>query len=427
MKNVLLFHLESLSNLIFQTNQECFPNLRKFIGEAVYYPNYYSTATSTYMVITDLFFGDNLQFEKSKHLEDIFSVKPSKESVFDKLSGTGYKTKCYCYGFKAGEKAKKHVKVYCSKAECWESSDDYEAMAKDLKTFFSKDTPFAVFVQDLESHWMNLDAFSDGNKSSYDLFKHKYKMLDRTFGMVIEKLIETGHYDDTLILAYGDHGDDLWGHGLHEGYTHAIEPFPFLVNCPLIIKNGPYCDEYMLLSTLDLYDLILSAKGMFDCKEKRKFAVSRNLFSGQDNCENSFNKSYMVTDGRYSLLVSAKGLRLYCNGVDAASGRNMLDFFTLKDNRIAYNSNFNHVKSSHYKFFMTDSQIAEFENEFQILSKRLREYVGTIYDGACSAMNFDCIDYSMEIEGGAELQRDLSRRKKVGLVKTIVKRLIGYR
>ena len=56
MKNIVLFHLESLNNVIFNMNQECFPNLRNFIKDATYYPNYYSTATSTYMVITDLFF-----------------------------------------------------------------------------------------------------------------------------------------------------------------------------------------------------------------------------------------------------------------------------------------------------------------------------------------------------------------------------------
>ena len=425
MKNVLLFHLESVSNLIFRTNPDCFPNLIKFIRDAAYYPNYYSTATSTYMVITDLFFGDNMQFEKSNDVEDIFSIKPTKKSAFDKLFERGYKTKCYCFGFKAGEKAKEHAKVYCSKAECWESPNDIDGMVEDLKDCFREDVHFAVFVQDLESHWMNLEAFSDGKKSSYDLFMYKYKMLDRTFGRVLDALRESGKYDDTLIVAYGDHGDDLWGHGLHEGYTHAIEPFPFLVNCPLVIKNGPECDTKALISTLDLHDLIFSAsvvENISFCK-KRNVLVSRNLFSSQHNCEESFNKSYMVTDGKYSLLVSGNGLRLFCNGIDPACGRNMLDFFILKGNKIVYNKSFDQLHSSHYKFFMTCNQVTEFENVFNTLFRELNNYVTNVYGTDNSKMDFCNIDYSDEVKNNEGLQLELSARRIINTVKGFVKKI----
>lgn len=405
-------------------NPDWFPNLRAFIQEAQYYPHYYSTATSTYMVITDLFFGDSMQFEKSNYLEDIFSIQPTKVSAFDKLAEFGYKTKCYCYGCNAEEQARKHVKVYSLRAECWESLNDVKGMLTDMKDYIGRDEPFAVFVQDFESHLMNMEDFADGIKSSYDLFADRYRMLDNTFGLVIDTLKNSGKYEDTVIIAYGDHGDDLWGHGLHDGYTHAIEPFPCMINCPLVIKNGPELQQNKLLSTTDVYDVIMSAVHDNESFEQLEFAFSRNLFSGQESSENSFNKSYMVTDGRYSLLASIKGMGLYCNGIDAASSKNMLDFFYLKDGEIIYNTNFYHVSSSHYKFFMSEKQIEEFRSEFRVLVRELKKHVSSIYEDTKSQMAFDKIDYSDELKNGQEFQRELKRRSILGKVKCVIKKIM---
>lgn len=427
MKNILLFHLESVSNLIFRTNPECFPSLIKFLDEAEYFPNYYSSATSTYMVITDLFFGDSLQFEKSNYLEDIFSIKPTKQSIFDKLAEIGYKTKCYCYGVKAGEKARKHVEVYCSKAECWESASDLDSMIDDLYSNFKMSNRFAYFIQDLESHWMNIDTFSDGRKSSCELFKIKYQMLDRTFGLVINALKNSGKYEDTMIIIYGDHGDDFWGHGLHDGYTHAIEPYPFLVNCPLIVKNGPVLNKHSLLSTVDLFKIMMSEVHGGHDEFQNECVFSRNLFSGQKISESSFNKSYLATDGNYSLLVSSKGVKLFCNNLDVANGKNMLDFFNLLDGEIFYNKRYNHLRSSHYKLFMTDLQILEFQRVFKDLYKNLQNYVEIIYGSNDSEMNFNEIDYTSEGYRECGLGQRLFIRNFLFNIKAFIKMLIGYK
>lgn len=38
-----------------------------------------------------------------------------------------------------------------------------------------------------------------------------------------------------MIIAFGDHGDDFWGHGFNGGYTHGIEPYTPLVHTPAFI------------------------------------------------------------------------------------------------------------------------------------------------------------------------------------------------
>lgn len=424
MKNIVLFHLESLNNVIFNMNQECFPNLRNFIKDATYYPNYYSTATSTYMVITDLFFGDTFQFEQSDYLEDIFSVKAKKESIFDLLSKYGYKTKCYCYGDQEKELARKKMKIFCSAAPCWESVNDQKGLITDIENFLKTDKQFAIFIKDVESHWMNLEWHKQvsGFKSSQDLFKYKYYMLDKTFGKVMEAIKNSGQYENTLVIAYGDHGDEFFGHGLHDGYTHAIEPFPFMVNCPLVIGNTNVALKGSVISTIDIYEIIMSALHNKVYESSRSFAFSRNLFSKQKVSIKSFNKSYMATDGKYSLQVSKKGLSLFWCQADICNGRNLLDFFSLVNGRLMYRAIYNNLKSSHYKYIMNKDAQEDINNEFYILLNKLRNFVDSTYGREIDDLNFSKINYSSDVCSSGWKFRLYSRsilKKMVSLIKRV--------
>ena len=399
MKNLVLFHLESLNNVIFKMHPDCFPKLRCFIEEATYYSNYYSTATSTYMTITDLFYGSTMQFEKSSYLEDIFSVKSQKISIFDWLKDRGYETKCYCFGDQEGTEAKKYANVFCGGAAFWESLNDKNCMLRDVETVFSKKEPFAVFFMDSESHWMNTQMYTEKleKKAIPEIFNYKYKMLDETFGMVIESLKKSGQYDETVVVAYGDHGDEFFGHGLHDGYTHAIEPFPFMVNCPLIVRNAQIRETGNVISTVDVYDIIKSSLYGRLCECGRKFAFSRNLFSRQGVSKKSFNKSYMVTDGRYSLMVSQQGLSLYWCQADVYNGRNLLDFFKLTNKKICYKEIYHNLKGSHYKYIMNEIEQEIIVDEVRVLKKKLQDFIRVIYEGEVDELKFDKINYSHDV------------------------------
>lgn len=426
MKNVLIFHLESVSNVILKMHEKCFPNLRKLINENDFYPNYYSTATSTYMVVSDLFFGDTTQFEKSEYLEDIFSVEPISKSILDNLYSLGYRTKCYCYGFSEKEEASKHVNVYSRLGEYWETLSDVEGMLHDIRDYISQDLPFAIFVHDIESHWMNMQHIGNDEVSSRVLFFEKYYMLDRTLGKVLDELRKSGKYDETLIVIYGDHGDDLWGHGLHDGYTHAIEPYPFMVNCPLVLinNNKDILSNTALVSTIDIYDVINEYVGIDFKVNKREFTFSRNLFANQDVSRKSFNKSYMVTDGNYSLLVSGFGLKMYCNVLDITNNRNLLDFFELSHSgNLKYKNIFNNISASHYKYFMTSAQIQDICHEFSILFKALKGYLDELYHAQESRMDFSRIDYSIDVSKKSLLFR-LYRRYIICRLKSLIKHVL---
>ena len=70
MRNLLLIHLESLNDTNYQTNKELFPTLRKWEQKSLSFSRYFSTATSTLMVLSDLAYGGMLHNEPCDGLAD---------------------------------------------------------------------------------------------------------------------------------------------------------------------------------------------------------------------------------------------------------------------------------------------------------------------------------------------------------------------
>lgn len=70
MRNLLLVHLESLNYIVYQANKTIFPTLRYWEQRSLSFCNYFSTATSTMMVLSDLAYGGILQNEPCESLTD---------------------------------------------------------------------------------------------------------------------------------------------------------------------------------------------------------------------------------------------------------------------------------------------------------------------------------------------------------------------
>ena len=203
--------------------------------------------------------------------------------------------------------------------------------------------------------------------------------MDKTFSCLKKLLINEGRYEDTVFVLYGDHGDELWGHHIYNGHTHAFEPYLSLCNTPLIIhtagqKYGK--KENFLIGTSSVCNLI---RNLLEPQKEEfefdKFVYSRNLFSRQSLNLNGFNKSYTVTDGKYSLMVSHKGLEMYLNKLDFTGSRNFLDFFKLSHGTIKYIKRFSYIRSAHYRAFMIPEFINELESVFNILKGQLSEHI----------------------------------------------------
>ena len=384
MKNIVIVHLESLSNGILKLNQDLFPNIIQWKKKMEEYTNYYSTATSTLMVMTDLFFEDTSLFEDSTYLHSLAKTKKSKKSLFDRLHEDGYHTHLLYYGLSENlRQVRENLQEILAEAgNAWYGDTDKELQNKLLEIIGSQE-PFALFIEENASHISYTgERISKEKHSGYHIFRERYSILDKTVGLLFEILQQKDILENTLVLLYGDHGEEFWFHGLHEGYTHAIEPFTDMVNCPLLIYDGKNENKVndSLVDTTDIGSIIKNKVGLNTKPVKKDYVISRNLFAKQIRLEKVFNKSYSITDGRYTLLLSKKGLALYINEMDMYNLCNILDFFVLQGEELVFRKECKKLISSHIKYFMTEEQQRETTEEFYMLREWLKNYINQLPD-----------------------------------------------
>ena len=122
------------------------------------------------------------------------------------------------------------------------------------------------------------------------------------------------------------------------------------------------------------------------------------------------------------LIVSNNGLEMYMNTIDYSSKCNILNFFKLKNNKIYYNSVFDFLMSSHYKYFMTKKTIEDITAEFSLLREKLYEHLLELYDGKIRDMNFAKINYEIKYANKYNiLKRRALKRKLKDLIKSVLK------
>lgn len=92
MKNLMMIHLESLNYRLFMSFPEVFQFLHRIKQDGLFFNHYFSTATSTLMVIGDIVYGGKEQYEMCSSLDDIPKEYYYKQSLFDELKARGYRT-----------------------------------------------------------------------------------------------------------------------------------------------------------------------------------------------------------------------------------------------------------------------------------------------------------------------------------------------
>ena len=156
-RNLLILHLESLSMFIYRMHPELFPFLRELERKTVFFPKYYSTATSTWMVISDLLYGNIHQFETCSSLNDVPKEYWSKSSLLDDLEEEGYKTNVAMYPFAYDLDGVKNRKLLGMNQEfnVWNQYEEYlKAITNGME-----EEPFAICGYNFVSHinlWLGL-------------------------------------------------------------------------------------------------------------------------------------------------------------------------------------------------------------------------------------------------------------------------------
>ncbi len=441
MRNVLFIHLESLNYIVYQANKGLFPTLQRWEQKSISFSNYFSTATSTMMVFSDLAFGGMLQNEPCNSLTDGLQKYCYNTSLFDDLQKEGYQVKMVAYPFTNCEDVEKsnerHFVGYGMELEEISPYTDY---LEALDNAITKEKPFAVWACNYINNVSCYSFMEDiPSQTGLDMWEIGYSHMDNCVNDLLNILEKKDLVENTIIVFYGDHGDDLFSHGRHRGLTHAIEPYAGLIHTPFWIYDNRFQPEevHHLINTIDIRFIIKELLGLPDKVEKklriddlklpiREYSLARNVYAGQKVQEGSFHKAYSLTDGTFLFLAGDEGMELFHIGMDAPCQHNLLDYFIFQNNALTLNKELYNKMRFHFPSVLDKSALIQIEQIFYRFRKRLRQKVESIYQYA-ESLNCDLeIDFKSIRYGWEEREKRLyEKTHKLSIISEILNHILN--
>ena len=389
-KNLLFLHLESVSNTILWQYRIELATTWRIFQHSFAYTHYYSSSVSTDTVLDELLYGTS----------DVYDASPKFGERFD-LTNPALAAAVTCnslesFAFFEGYDYFNFIEYpWCNGIE--DSTHFYHpnmelvvARLKDrMRAGATSGKPFVLHFRVVVSHMAYDDPVKIRAATFSERFRLGYQRQDQAVAMAMSALDELGLLENTTVVFYGDHGDELWSHGLNTGYCHSIIPYASLCWTPLFIyehgKPGGVSDR--IVSTIDLRESLVKRmcpeynpenhpvgvslknrlgetkspprgwpvdgvlppfrstrfEGIDAFNEERELAFTQNLFALQleySDPECGLTKGYSVTDGIYRVVVASGGdnpkagggIEFFCDRLDPFNKRNLLDFFKLDPN-----------------------------------------------------------------------------------------------
>lgn len=417
MRNLVLVHLESLNMLNYRMNASAFPTLYMLEAGALAFEKYYSTATSTIMVMTDLAYGGLLHDESCGGMLWNLRKQSYSSSFFDRRKEDGYRTLLIKYTADTSLDTKWANEVNrFGVNSVVEEKEKYSDYLEQITDFLRKDGNFVLLTcTNTTNVSYNYVDIENTNMSGIERWKYSYKRLDNQLQDLMTILEDTGHVDDTTIVLYGDHGDDLYQHGLYGGLSHAVEPFDTLIHTPLFIvdsriaagKTDVLVDTTMLSSMmerlLEIPDREITVDEIAD--KKKEYVISRNLYAAQLVRVGSFEKSYAITDGEYLLMAGNRGMRFFHTVMDPVCQHNLLRYYVIDNGNIRINERAIGNVAFHFKSIFDSTALNDISERVTYLRDELIKNVKALYTaGECLErmyeIDFDTICKIDKINGG---------------------------
>ena len=291
MRNVILIHLESLNMLNYRMNSAWFPTLRKLENEAVFFSHYYTSATSTLMVMGDIAFGDCGINEIFRSMDWRRRGILDRESVFDDLAAKGYEVVALDYPPNGVDAQSMNSNNFIGIEVGLNEYSDINLYHERINEVLHNKKPFALWLSNFTSH-IDFNNTISPDKSGIDRWKDGYIGLDKEVEYIFSLIDRCDLKQNTTIILYGDHGDDFYSHGIHAGLTHAVEPFNHVIHTPLMVLD----DRFKAIVNDELicaYDIGKILMTLVDDSEKivdtdsfcryiksigREYVFSRNMF-----------------------------------------------------------------------------------------------------------------------------------------------------
>ncbi len=342
MKNLVVLHLESISRQRLAAFASVLPHTMRLLREAVVFDNFFASATSTLMVVSYLFHGNDFEYDTSSVFEGMLPAG-NNPNLFSILRERGYHANLICLnGFE-------HVTP--TRLPSWTGGLPPAWGTNDFPTLFKRfdeltsAAPFAIYVWDLITHIEHSLALSPNSSGLTDQIRRACAVADDAVGEM-RAILERKHLlENTTIVLYGDHGDDPWTHGFKGGLIHGTEPYTDIIWTPLAIRDPELVPRTVdgPASTIDIAPTCLSLLGVEAklafphsgrdlLRGTAAFAYSQNFTANQpDDSARGIAKAFSITDPTYTLLASSRGLEMYAHRLDPGNHCNLLRFFTLDE------------------------------------------------------------------------------------------------
>lgn len=394
MKNLLILHLESITRQRVESFSSSFSNTRRLMQNAVMFDHYFSSATSTLMVVTYLLYGNDFEFDTATEFEGMRPAENNR-NLFSILQNHGYNTNLICLNAFYPANPTKLDSWAGDLPPVW-STNDFPTLL-DRFDKLTDEAPFALYVWDLITHIEHSLALASISDGLTDQIQNACKMADDAISVMLTILERKGLLKNTTIVLYGDHGDDYWTHGFKGGMVHATEPYTQITWTPLAICDPDHAPgiNKTLASTIDIAPTCLALLGIKTTsgfpytgtnlfEKVPSFAFSQNFTANQpDNHKLGIVQAFSITDDTYTLLISSRGLALYAYHLDPGNHCNLLHFFDiLPDGKLKLRD---HPGSAgHFQMALTSNPraVANIDSHFRLLrsalAKRIaakREYI----------------------------------------------------
>jgi membrane-anchored protein YejM (alkaline phosphatase superfamily) len=339
-RNLLVLHLESISRLTLAFHRHCFPNLERLLSESMQFENYFSSATSTLMVLSHLFHGNDFELD---HLAVHDAALPAGNArhLFAILKDHGYGCGLACLNLYHDQQPTK-VSVWPDEISVpYGSADPANVMA--ALDSMTQEAPFAVFFWNLISHIEHSGVYAYDATSLTDRLQRAYRHADAMIGELLRRLHERGTLADTVIVVYGDHGDDFWAHGFKGGMVHAVEPYANMVWAPLAFwsAGAPAETRSSLAGTTDIRATCLAlldiehSDGFLDAGANllmtaRTHVFSQNFMANQpDDPQTQIKRTLAVYNDTYCMMVNSRGIEMYAYRLDPVNRCNLVHFLEM--------------------------------------------------------------------------------------------------
>lgn len=425
MRNIVLIHLESLNYTNYKINGHLCPTLRQWGQKSLFFTKYFATATSTMMIWSDLAYGSILQYEACSYLNEKLKKYCNAESFLDGLKKKGYQVKALGYPQDdSGDIVGGNENFFIGYETEMDVVAPYGQYLQTIEKAMTKESPFAIWTCNYISN-VSFNCFMENveGQTGIERWESGYRCMDSAARDIMELLEKKQLLESTSVIFYGDHGDDVYAHGKHNGLMHAIEPYESLIHTPLFIYDSRFDAGEIdaLVSTTDIRDLVMQMLALPEHKlgrkdlllPQRKYVFARNAYAAQKVRENSFHKAYSLTDGSFLFLAGDKGMELYHIGMDSGCQHNLLDYFDFDGRELTLNQAARRRMRYHFSYVMDEAAYAQTVRIFHEFRARLMKEVESLYQSA------ECEDFLWEIDfqnihyGWAE--HDVRERAKTSL------------